>query len=109
MYDTTLLHIFGVYVWRGPAQDFVFFYTGSHLSELQSSKLIFSTNFYLFSHLNSARQNLVIELCRALKIFKIFHSYFVNWRTVFVAIELLAFSIMQNYIFIAQENSQYLG
>ena len=36
--------------------------------------------FILSSHLNSALQNLVIELCRALKIF-FFNGYLVNWRT----------------------------
>ena len=30
---------------RGPAQDVPFFYTQSHLSELQSFKLIISTDF----------------------------------------------------------------
>ena len=30
----------------GPSQDVTFLYTGSHLSELQSCALIFSTNFY---------------------------------------------------------------
>ena len=29
-----------------PAQDINFFYTGFHLSEVQSCALIFSTNFY---------------------------------------------------------------
>ena len=31
---------------RGPAQDVIFFYTGSHLSELQSCTLTFLTDFY---------------------------------------------------------------
>ena len=31
---------------QGPAQDVTFFYTGSHLSELQSCTLTFLTNFY---------------------------------------------------------------
>ena len=30
----------------GSAQDITFFYMGSHLSELKSCALIFSTNFY---------------------------------------------------------------
>ena len=67
----------------GPAQDVTFFYTGYHLSDLKSSALISSP-----SHLNSARHNLVIELCRALlkkRLFsKLMHS--------FVAIYLLNFS-----------------
>ena len=51
----------------GPAQDVHFFYTRSHLSALQNCALLLSTNFILFSHLNSALHNLVIELCSALK------------------------------------------
>ena len=36
-------------LWRGPAQDVPFFYTPSHLSELQSCKSIISTGFpYIF-------------------------------------------------------------
>ena len=50
-----------------------------------------STIFSLFLHLNSERHNLVIELCRAFKIIINLHGYLVNLRTVFVAIELLAF------------------
>ena len=38
--------------------------------------------FCLFLHLNSARQNLVIELCRALKIIHFKNGYLVNLRTV---------------------------
>ena len=51
----------------GPSQDVTFFYTGYYLSELQRCAFIFSTKFILFSHLNNARHNLVIELCRAQK------------------------------------------
>ena len=55
------------------------FYTGSHFSDLQSCTLIFSTHFILFSYLDSARQNLVIELCHALifpRLFiKLAHSF----------------------------------
>ena len=51
-----------------PSQDVHFFYTLSHFSALQSCALILSTNFCLFSHLNSAPHNLVVEFCRALKI-----------------------------------------
>ena len=51
---------------HGPAQDVTCFYSGYHLSELQSCTLILST---FFSYLNSARHNLFIELCRSLKIF----------------------------------------
>ena len=57
---------------RGQAQHVTFLYTGYHLSELQSCTLIFSTSFILFSYLNSAQHNLVIELCRALKSFWFF-------------------------------------
>ena len=67
---------------RGPAKDVTFFYMGSHLSELQSCALIFSTNFILFSYLNSERHNLVIELCRALKIFNFLNGSLVNLRVV---------------------------
>ena len=52
----------------GPDQDVTFFYTPSHLSELQNFALPFPANFNLFSHLNSALHNLVTELCCALKI-----------------------------------------
>ena len=52
----------------GTAQDVTFFYLGSYLSELESCAIISSTLFILFSHCNSARHNLVIELCRALGI-----------------------------------------
>ena len=63
-----------IFIWdnkyrRGPAQDITFFYTGSHLSELQSCTLIYQPIFILFSYLNSAQQSLVIELYRALIIF----------------------------------------
>ena len=51
-------------MWLGPAQDTPFFYTPSHLSELKHFKSIISTQFSLFSYLNIARHNLVIELCR---------------------------------------------
>ena len=61
------LHGFGMGL--GLAQDVHFFYMRSHLSALQSCALIFSTNL-LFSHLRSALQNLVFEMCRALKIFQ---------------------------------------
>ena len=47
-------------LWRCPAQYVTFFYTGYHLSKLQSCILIFSTKFYLFPYLNIAPQNLVI-------------------------------------------------
>ena len=75
------IHLSAFYVILVPAQDVHFFYTRSNLSALQSCALIFSTNFSLFSHLNSERQNLFIELCRALKI-KFFYGYLVNLRTV---------------------------
>ena len=58
---------------RGPAQDVTFFYMGYHLSELKSCTLIFSTHLF-FSYLNSARHNLVIELCRELKIFDFLYT-----------------------------------
>ena len=60
----------------GLSQDVPFFHTPSNLSELQSCKSIISTDSPLFSYLNSARQNLSIELCRSLKI--IFNGYLVN-------------------------------
>ena len=65
-----------------PAQDVPFFYTRSHLSALQSCAFIFQPIFSLFSHLNSAQHNLVIELCRALKIIQFFNVYLVNLCTV---------------------------
>ena len=49
---------------RGPSQDAIFFYTPSHLSKIKSFKSIILTHSLLFSYLNSARHNLVIELCR---------------------------------------------
>ena len=52
---------------RVPAQDVPFFYTPSHLCELQSFKSIISTHVHLFSYLNSVRHNLVIELYREQK------------------------------------------
>ena len=65
--------------------------------------------FNLFLHLNSARRNLVIELCRALKIIQNILRLFSKFTHIFVAIELLTFSIMKNSSFIAQESSRYLG
>ena len=64
--------------------------------------------FSLFSHLNSAQHNLVIELCCALKIdfLKRFYSKLAHS---FVAIELIIFPIMQNSILIVQKSSRYLG
>ena len=35
----------------------------SHLSELKSCKSIISTDFFIFSYVNSARHNSVFELC----------------------------------------------
>ena len=52
------------------------------------------------------RDNLVIEFCRAL-IFLL--HLFSKLAHSFVAIELLAFLIMQIFIFIAPESSQYLS
>ena len=46
-----------------PAQDGPFFYTRSHLSELQNCALLFSTNFQFIFILKNALHNLVIELC----------------------------------------------
>ena len=48
------------YIGLGPAQDVHFFYTRSHSNALQSCALTLSTNFGLFSHLNSAQHNLAI-------------------------------------------------
>ena len=58
--------------------------------------------FSLFSYLNSARHNLAIELCRALKIFQNISRFFGKVTRSFVAIELLNFSEMQDSMFIAQ-------
>ena len=98
-----------VTMWIVTAQDVHFFYTRSRLSALQSYVLTFSTNFQFFSHLNSAQQHLVIELCRALKIHQKYPRLFNKVTRSFVAIELFTFSKVQNSIFIAQESSQYLG
>ena len=69
--------------WRlDPSNDETFFYTGFHLSELQMCTLIFSTNFILFSNLNSTGHNLVIELCRAIYFLSLFLRLFINWRNV---------------------------
>ena len=66
-----------------PAQDVNFFYTRSHFSALQSFALILSKDFqFIFTLKKSALHNLVIELCRALKIILFFHGYLVNLRTV---------------------------
>ena len=53
--------------------------------------------FSLFSHLNSAIHNLVIELCSAL-IFIIFKRLFSKFAHIFVAIGLLNYSKIQIYI-----------
>ena len=74
--------VFVAFIGRGLSQDVTFFYMGSHFSKLQSCALIFSTNFILFSYLNSARHSLVIEVCRALFFSNFLRSYLVNWRTV---------------------------
>ena len=71
----------------------------------QLSQLI----FILFSYLNNAQHNLVIEFCRALKTFNFCLRLFSKSTYGFVAIELLDFSKMQNSIFITQESSLYLG
>ena len=61
-------------------------------------------------YLNSARHNVVIKLCWALKIFNFFClRWFSKLRYSFVAIELLAFFKNKNFLFIDQENSWYLG
>ena len=66
--------------------------------------------FLSFSYLNSARHNLVIELCRALKYHNFSLQLFSKLNYTFLAIELLDFfSIMKYSIFIAQDNSRYLG
>ena len=63
-------------------QYVTYFYMGYHLSDLQSSKLIYQPIFILFSYLNSARRNIVIGWCRALICFwflrlfsKLAHSF----------------------------------
>ena len=48
---------------RIPAQDIPFLYTRSHMSELTSCKSIISTDFILFSYLNSVQHISVTELC----------------------------------------------
>ena len=65
-----------------PAQDVHFFYTESHFSALQSCAIIFQPIFSLFSYLNSARHNLVIELCCALKNVNFKNSSLVQSRAV---------------------------
>ena len=59
--------------------------------------------FLSFSYLNSAQHNLVIEVCCALK------RLFSILTYIYVPIELLDFSKMQNSIFIAQEIFRHLG
>ena len=69
------------------SQDIHFFYTGSDLCALQNCASIFSAHFFgLLSRLNNARQNLVIELCRALK--KLHKLFTYKATRSFVAIEL---------------------
>ena len=55
--------------------------------------------FILFSYLNSTGHNVVIELCRALKIFFFLSRLFSKEAHSFIAVELLAFSTMQNSFF----------
>ena len=59
--------------------------------------------FLSFSYLNSAQHNLVIELCCALK------RLFSKLTYIYVPIELLDCSKMQNSIFIVQEIFRHLG
>ena len=85
------------------------FYILSHLSALQSCALIFHPIFSLFSHLNSAKHNLVVKLCRALKIIQTVLRLFSRFAQSFVAIELLTYFKNSRSHFIFQESSQYLG
>ena len=52
------------------AQEGPFFYKHSHLSALQNSALLFSTNFQFIFSFKNALHNLIIELCRAPFIFQ---------------------------------------
>ena len=69
----------------------------------------FQPILFYFSYLNCAQNNLVILLRCALKKYIYIQTVFRKLMHCFLAIELLAFSIMQNSIFIARESSQYLG
>ena len=67
----------------GPDQEVNFFYTRYHLSSIQSCALFGSTNFGLIWYLNSAQNNLFLELCCALKNYlNLINGFFVNALTV---------------------------
>ena len=59
----------------------------------------FLNQFFLFSHLNSLLHNLVVELCRALKIFQKTLRFFSKVTRSFVDIELLTLSINAKFHF----------
>ena len=74
----------------GPAQADNSIYTHSNLSGIQSCALLLKPIFSLFSHLNSALHNLVIEFCSALKTIH-FLRLFSRFAHNVLAIELLNF------------------
>ena len=70
----------------------------------------FSQPIYsLFSHLISARRNLGVILCLALKILQSTIRFFIKVTRSFVAIELLNFLKNAKFHVIAEERSHYLG
>ena len=93
----------------GPAPDVTFFYTLSNLSALQSCALIFSTNFHFIFSFKYSTTQFSHWFVSCTKHNSIFSELFRKFVHSFVAIELIDFSKMQNYIFIARESSQYLG
>ena len=88
-------------------QDVHFFYTRFHLSALQSCANIFSTNFqFTFTFKECTTQfSPWIVLCT----FNNFlYSYLINLHTVLYLLDYWLLSKMWNFIFIDQENCQYL-
>ena len=64
------LHLLSCLFRLVPAQDVHFFYTRSHLSELQNCALIFSTNFQFIFTFKNALHSSLTKLCSAQKIFQ---------------------------------------
>ena len=62
--DQKSLSISDLQILCGPAQDVPFFYTTSHLSELQSLSQLFQLIYMAFSYLNILQHFSGIELCR---------------------------------------------
>ena len=70
-------------IWLGPAQDFQFFYTCSHLRALQSCALIYQLFFSLFNYCLTQFSHWVFSCTRNITIFTVIYQCFVQFCSLF--------------------------